>query len=493
MSNSNGIAAVTGNIALVFTFLNQPEKALKYYDNAIELYSQIGNKEGLARNWGNIGIVYSDMKQYDKSIKYYKKALNYYKNINDKRSLAINYSNIGRDYNKKNNPEKALEYYQKSLNINEDLNNKASIALKLSNISSTYNILGKYKIAKEYAKRSEKISKKLNLIRQLKYAYINLSNAYIGLNNYKKALEYKELWYFANDSIFNIEKSKLIEEMQTKYETEKKEKQILQQQTELDKTKLEIAKEKAEKEKRQTQLYMSIFVFILIFIAVIFIFISYKHKKEKNILLAEQKLLRSQMNPHFISNALGSIQQYILANNPIDGARYLSKFASLMRNIIESTRNENVTIETELQTLDNYLSLQQLRFKDKFDFKIEIDENIEQEETLIPAMLAQPIIENSIKHAFKNIEYKGLIEINFKLKNEEKIILTIKDNGVGLDNTNENHTQHISYATAIIKERISALNKNSKEKYTFKTQNRAEIEDNSGTIVIFELPLIFTS
>ena len=235
---------------------------------------------------------------------------------------------------------------------------------------------------------------------------------------------------------------------------------------------------------------MFVIAFALIIIIAIFVFRSYKQKKEANILIAEQKLLRSQMNPHFISNALGSIQQYVLSSKPIDGARYLSKFTSLMRNIIESSRKEDISIETELETLDSYLSLQQLRFKNKFDFVINIDDEIEQEETLIPSMLAQPIIENSIKHAFTNIDYKGLIEINFSIKNEEFIIFTIADNGIGYDLTMKSNLEnHISYATEIIKERIVNKNKKSKKKYKFELINIQEIDNSKGTFAKFTIPL----
>ncbi len=307
--------------------------------------------------------------------------------------------------------------------------------------------------------------------------------------NSRKALHYYKKYSAIKDSTFTEEKHKTINEINTKYETEKKEKQIIQQQVELEKSKLETAKEKAEREKKETQRNMFVIAFVLIIITAIFAFRSYKQKKESNILLAEQKLLRSQMNPHFISNALGSVQQFVLANNPIEGARYLSKFTSLMRNIIESSRNENVSVETELITLDSYLSLQQLRFKDKFDFVINVDDEIEQEETLIPPMLAQPVIENSIKHAFKDIDHKGLIELDFRISDQEKLILKIVDNGVGIDAETDKKDNHTSYATQIIKERINNLNKNNKEKYLFSLENRMEIDNTSGTIAIFDLPL----
>ncbi len=205
---------------------------------------------------------------------------------------------------------------------------------------------------------------------------------------------------------------------------------------------------------------------VLVFVA----YIKYREKniKEKNkLLMVEQKLLRSQMNPHFIFNSLTSIQSFIFENNPIEAGSYLSKFSDLIRSILYNSREEYISIEKEIKTLENYLEIQQLRYSNKFDYIIEVDPEIDIEMLAVPPMLAQPFIENSVEHGIKQIEGKGLISIKFSLL-DESISLIIEDNGIGIEASKKlkdtKAQKHKSLAIIITKERMGILNKRRKKK-----------------------------
>ncbi len=146
------------------------------------------------------------------------------------------------------------------------------------------------------------------------------------------------------------------------------------------------------------------YTFETILILFIILWIAYlvlkKFRIEKENLELEQKLLRSQMNPHFIFNALISIQNFIYSNDTVNADKFLAKFSRLLRLILNNSRTRFITIDDEVQTISNYLELQKLRFDNKFDYSINIDSAINTEDTLIPPMLAQPFIENSIEHGF---------------------------------------------------------------------------------------------
>tara|TARA_Y100000031_G_C8250649_1_gene400394 strand:- start:1749 stop:3668 length:1920 start_codon:yes stop_codon:yes gene_type:complete len=208
----------------------------------------------------------------------------------------------------------------------------------------------------------------------------------------------------------------------------------------------------------------------LLFVLLIVAYIKYREKniKEKNkLLLVEQKLLRSQMNPHFIFNSLTSIQSFIFENNPIEAGSYLSKFSELIRSILYNSREEYISLEKEISTLKNYLEIQQLRYNKMFDYEIDVDSEIDIEMIAVPPMLAQPFIENSVEHGIKDLPGKGFISIKFSLS-DESIFMIIEDNGIGVEASKKlkdgKAKEHKSLATIITKERITILNSKLKRK-----------------------------
>ena len=213
--------------------------------------------------------------------------------------------------------------------------------------------------------------------------------------------------------------------------------------------------------------------------------------KEKSIEL-EQRLLLSQMNPHFIFNALTAIQSYIFRNDPKSAGKYLASFAKLVRLILENSRTKYTTIGKEVKTLEHYLELQALRFDEKFEFKIEVDPEIERESMTIPPMLTQPFIENAIEHGIINVEDKGKIIIRYIL-DENIILIEVEDDGIGINKAAQlqrpGQKDHISLATKISKERLENLNKLEKGKIKMEIIDLSSIDVSlHGTKVTFKIP-----
>ncbi len=201
-----------------------------------------------------------------------------------------------------------------------------------------------------------------------------------------------------------------------------------------------------------------------------------KREIESRFAALEQRALQAQMNPHFIFNALNSIQTFIL-NLDAEGANtYLTRFASLIRQTLENSMQPFITVASELKYLETYLGLEKLRFRDKFEYKIHIDETIDQNNTLLPGMLLQPYIENSIRHGIQHRkDNNGLISLNINKTSDNSISYTIKDNGVGRKKTEElKSSRHIEYQSRgmfINSKRIAAMNNQ------FRTNIRVKIED----------------
>ncbi len=180
--------------------------------------------------------------------------------------------------------------------------------------------------------------------------------------------------------------------------------------------------------------------------------------------MAEVQLaaLRSQMNPHFIFNALNSIKKFVIANEPDNAEKYLSKFSKLIRSILDNSQAGIVTVEKELQLLKLYLDLEQLRFGNKLTYSITVDEKINTSEIQIPSMIVQPFAENAMLHGIMHRESGGKLDICFVL-HSNWLEITIEDNGVGraksAEYKSENAEPHHSIGIKVSEKRLEALKK----------------------------------
>ena len=238
--------------------------------------------------------------------------------------------------------------------------------------------------------------------------------------------------------------------------------------------------------------YLLILLFVGFIIWMIVIYRVRELKLQHKAAELEQRFLRAQMNPHFIFNSLGAIQSFIFKNEPIEAATYLSNFSELVRLILDNSRQDLIPLETEIKTLHHYLDLQLLRFGEKFEFKLEVDENLENRKLLIPPMLAQPFIENSIEHAFAGMKEKGQLNICFRHQKNE-LLLICEDNGMGIEASmkqkKDNIKKHKSLATKITRERIKVLNKVYPSKISLEILDLKKADPKrSGTRVVFGIP-----
>ncbi|HYM94584.1 MAG TPA: histidine kinase, partial [Chitinophagaceae bacterium] len=222
-----------------------------------------------------------------------------------------------------------------------------------------------------------------------------------------------------------------------------------------------------------------------------------EREREKTLLnkkLAEMELkaLRAQMNPHFIFNILNSIQYYIIHNENEAAQRYMSKFAKLVRSTLDNSRSTFISLADELALLRLYIDLEKIRFEDRFDYHINLQENINADNIKIPNMLLQPYVENSIKHGFKNKQKQYFLAIAIS-KKEGNIVCVIEDNGIGREKSrtipDSELNKHSSTGTAIVQEKIEAL----KFYYNYDlfswTEDMKDAEGNAmGTRVILTFP-----
>ncbi len=490
LGDKQSAARHLGSIGAVYYHQNDFLKALDYYTKGLKMDEELGYKRGVGDRLGNMANVYLSQNDYPKALDYYFRSLKITQELGHKNSIAIGLGNIGIAFNGQKDYPKALDYFSKALKMSEELGDKNGIARNLSNIGSVYTLIGKYKEAEQYLKKAIIIYDSAGTLDYLRLVYEELSFLYdttgrykLALINYKKAIALK-------DTIFSQENKKELVRKEMNFEFDKKE-----------------ALNKAEVEKKESELLIqqlllnqkSAVIYILIISSALIIIIAallirqMRANANNKTIELQQKLLRSQMNPHFIFNALLSIQNYMFENNPDNAAVYLSKFAVLMRLILENSREEYIPLESEIKTLEHYLELQQMRFENRFNYLINVDETIDIDFIAIPPMLAQPFIENAIEHGLAGKKENGKITVSFK-QEDGNIIFEVEDNGVGiLDSSAKQQgtkSNHRSLATTITKERLDMLNKNRRNKIRYEMVDLGTLgnRETTGTRVVFSIP-----
>ena len=233
-------------------------------------------------------------------------------------------------------------------------------------------------------------------------------------------------------------KGEMLENAQNKLSLLEKDKQLNEKTIELLRQEKIIQEEFITKQKVIT--YSLIFGIIILLITSYLVYRSNKAKNKANQLLI-LKSLRAQMNPHFIFNALNSVNSFISKNDERAANRYLADFSKLMRDVMENSQEDFISLAKEIDILSVYLKLENHRFKDKFDYSFEVDESINTEEFFIPPMLIQPYMENAVWHGLRYKKEKGFLEVKI-YKTNGAITVTVKDDGIGRKKSQELKTEN---------------------------------------------------
>ena len=444
--------------------------ALEYYQKALKLAETVKNpKIGLQRSMNvslnGIGNIYKTLEQYEVSIEKFTQALILDEQMNNTLGLAINHFNIGECQESKGEIEEALQSFQTSLSYNEEINsergkihcnysiahvyvhmgrtnealsmlqNALSKAIKLGDkgiISSVEINLGwahlnlkQFKQSKNHLSNGLRIAENLNLSSQRAEANKFLSELAIAQNNYKDALAYYVKSQSLSNEISNVRNLRYVNDMIVRYENEKRENRLKEVQEERDAANLELI-------KSRTGLLIGGLAIALLAGILYILYRQYQLKNEKKLITLEQTMLRSQMNPHFLFNSLNSIKLYIINNEQKNAVHYLNKFSKLVRKILEASSLREIPLFEELETVELYMNIENIRFSNEIDFKIEIDESIDPHNIKVPSLILQPFLENALWHGLSSKigDKKILLNVS-KATNDAYIIISVTDNGIG--------------------------------------------------------------
>jgi tetratricopeptide (TPR) repeat protein len=292
---------------------------------------------------------------------------------------------------------------------------------------------------------------------------------------YSQCVQRQKVLLELKDSLLSKEKEEAIGHQEILFETNRNKHRIETQKQELDINQIKL-------QRHKVLLFAGVLGFLFFAIVVVFFVWRNKIRNHNKQILLENKMLRSQMNPHFMFNALGAIHAYMIDHSSDESMIYLLDFSRLMRNILDSSRAEEISMLKDILMLRDYMKLQNLRFDNSFDYKINVDDSIDEENTFIPPMLLQPFIENAVEHGVRKLDknIRGEILINI-IQNDEQLILNVSDNGPGFAKRKDEkqNKNHVSHAIDMTRERIKTIN----HIHKFSVNFNVDTNLNNGTFV----------
>lgn len=507
----------------IYLFQGNDDLSLAQYQKTIDLLVGTNELNSLSRAYSNIGMVLMEREMYLQARDYYHQAISIARSNNLIQLELPPMLNMALSYLKEQKYDSAILHAESMKVKSEEIGMDFGIGKATYILAEAYTALGDLQRADKEARLGEDIFTRLKAERDLsglKYQRATVSHLlgedqealeiidamlrktiveslevdvlklratiYESLGDSKKALRAYKAFELASDELDKQKNEQLIIQQQFKFDTEQKNQQIKDLRTEATISALTLSQERV-------RLYIALASILVIGIGAYLVLNQYKVKSQSEVMELQNKLLRTQLNPHFLFNAMGAIQQYIYSHeDPQLISDYLGKFSRLTRMILNYSKKDLITLAEELDFLRNYIALQQIRFEVPFEFTLKLGEGLAPDELLVPPMLTQPFIENAIEHGFLHKEEKGHIELIIT-EDKNQLLITVKDDGVGRTQaaTLAKKTKHESLATQITTERLKLIQKKLRQKSEllikdlFDQQNRVV-----GTQVELNIPLI---
>ncbi|PTX60851.1 tetratricopeptide repeat protein [Kordia periserrulae] len=481
------IAVSLNSMGNIFLVLEQYDLAVQRFTKSMEIEKSVGNKLGLAINYHNIGYAKEATGDLEGALEDYKESLHYNNEINSDLGRVICNNTIGRIYIKQKKYQEAIDIISSTLEQAKGLRDKFHLSGVYTNLGWAHLELKNYPKAKKYLNEGLEISKEYNLKSSIAESYGRLATLAEQEGNYKKAFDYQKTSYELNEEITNEKNFKYVNDLIVKYDTKKFNTQIKNLEKENATVKQTL--------KRNKSIWITSSV-VFAFLAIM-IYILYRQRllnNEKKILTLEQDMLRSQMNPHFVFNSLNSIKQYIISNEQKNAVHYLNKFAKLIRKILDASRVKVVSLSDELETMDLYMSIENIRFSNEINFEVLVDEDINLDQIKIPSLVLQPFLENALWHGLSSKKGEKNIKLSVTKTKDDFVTISITDNGIGREAAAQIAQNKIvkrkSIGISLTKNRLANFVKDFKNSFTVQFMDlKDQFENPSGTEVVLNIPL----
>lgn len=477
-------------------------KSISKYDEAVKSYQKgllIAQKHLVTPKItdlnSKIAEVYAASGNLTEAQGFFTNSLDLANKENKKRALeekvkVADFQNTNRSYSDEIELRKdALKDIEEISEDEEILDNSSPLTLQKQNykIGNAYILQKNYDEAIPYLEKSIKEADSKEDIVVQKDATRRLSEVYRDIGDYNKALLTYQQYVDLVDQDYIKKEQEISQAARFNRDIANKQNRITSLETDrqLSQSIYELSNEQNKRQK--LIIYSLIGGLLLLLVTAYFMYKYIKQQKLANNLLA-LKSLRSQMNPHFIFNALNSVNSFIATNDERTANKYLSDFSQLMRSVLENSEEDFIPLEKEIELLELYTKLEHFRFKDKFEYNIKVDENVNINEFQIPPMLLQPYIENAVWHGLRYKTEKGKLNINIVQKTKDEIAITIIDDGVGRVKSKalktENQQKQNSKGMGNIKKRVSILNEMYKDKVDVFIDDFQQADDTGTKVVV---------
>lgn len=475
-------------IGNIYQTLEQYDLAIDQFQKSLILENELGNKLGLAINHQNIGECQEMQGKLDEALKSYRTSLAYNEEIDSDKGKVICKNSIAHVYIIQDKLDQAIEILEPTLLASQEIGDKYLTSGIHLNLGWAYLLKENLKKAKLNLETGLNIAEKHNLP-----SNISLANSYLSVlaekqGNYKKAINHYKLAKEFDEKTVNERNLRYVGDLISRYNIEKKNNEI-----EIINKDYEIVKLKLR--KNQTRLLIGGFALILLSGIFYILYRQYQLKNDKKLLTLEQSMLRSQMNPHFLFNSLNSIKLYIINNDKKNAVHYLNKFSKLVRKILEASSLKEIPLAEELETVELYMNIENIRFSNEINFKISIDEDIDIHTIKIPSLILQPFLENALWHGLSSKEGKKNIDLHVSKGNNNFIDISITDNGVGRDAAEVIKQSKVlkrkSVGIEITKERLANFARDYQNTFDVTIIDLYDDDKNAiGTKVVLHLPTI---
>jgi tetratricopeptide (TPR) repeat protein len=470
-------AKILALIAHDYGMLGQFEKAIQYFESSNSICREHNLTSVLADNLMQLGNTYSKLnKEYSFVLPFYAEARALYTNStfeSNKASVDVNEAIYRMGKGEYTYPAKVLP---EVLNLFENMGAKNQMSDICASLGDLYkdradsafiqdgiSLKKSYQLSISYYNRAIELAHEIGAFRKEVEALRNLSTVYERTGELKLALENFKKSVIINDSIYSLANQDELLRNEYTYFQRKRELEVEQERDEL----ARITAAEINKQQQQRNVFAIIGALILVSAIGGYRLIQTRRRAEKQRIEAEfqlvvrdteMKALRAQMNPHFIFNSLNSISGYIARNDLKLADDYLTKFAKLMRMVLENSEHKQISLADDLKALELYMKLEAMRLPKPLKVHFEVDPEIDQQETLIPPLILQPFVENSIWHGLSKADYEGEIIISIK-KEKDMLICSVQDNGVGISTSVQNTAKgNKSMGMKITQARLDALN-----------------------------------
>jgi len=485
LSDINGIgdselANLYNNLGILFSDWSKYEKSLFYYKKALSIEKALGNLKEQARIYNNLGTIYWYQESLDSALYFYKKSLDGRSTLGDINGKAYVLNNLGMYFGSLNQFDKSLDYFKQSLESFESLKNRRGIVMCLYNIGQVYQEKKDYTIAKKYYKQSLELATRQGFSDYVLANHESLKDIYSELKEWEKAYESLNRYNHLNDSIRKEQNIELLSEMEVRFEKEKKiaELQILED---------EMQASKIDKNRTLILIFGIVISLVLIVISTFLLVRQIRNRSDIKYNKLNPALLRYQLNPQFIDSSLTGIKELISKTRVKESSLFLAGLAKLIRVFVETSSSNVIVLEKEIETLQSFLKLHQLRYDYELNFELDIASHIETEMLVVPPFLFFPIY----VHVIDNHLSRGTIFTSTEVDTAENYLMIETEFQYYIDaETKEVDEIDINNNVEKIEDRVALLNKTLKDNMYFGFKSTVEERENRKTIFLkLKLPI----